>query len=140
MSSDEYPEGEHAWAAFVATRIHIYVDKDTVTVQPDLVPERFPWNHPVYVITGWNPGVVCSVETNNVANGELEAVLRASGHPVYSAEGCAIDGSWAEESYAVEGLAREEAIAIGRRFGQLAIFEVTAAGVDVIGCTDTSVG
>lgn len=135
MAADRYPNGDGAWAAFTATRIHIFVAEGTVTVQPDLLPERFPWNHPVHVITAWNPGVVCSVEQNQLANAELEAALRASGHQVYAAEGRSIDGSWVEESYAVEGLSRDEAIAIGRRFSQLAIFEITDVGVDVIACT-----
>jgi hypothetical protein len=53
---------------------------------------------------------------------------------VGEAVGVAPDLSYGELSVAVGGLTREEAVDIGRRFRQIAIFEVDYQTVKVIGC------
>ena len=60
--------------------------------------------------------------------------LRYRGTWVGEAVGVAPDLSYGEISVAVGGLTREEAVEIGRRYGQLAIFEIGHRKIRVIGC------
>ena len=57
--------------------------------------------------------------------------------PVFDAIGSSPDGSHAEESFAVIGASRETCVAIGARFGQDAIFELTTTEQIVVGCDGT---
>lgn len=74
------------------------------------------------VVTAWNPGsLLRSVEENARSQAEL---LQAIGELVLSgwaAEGKADGGGWREESVCILGLDAAGAIALGRRFGQLAV-------------------
>lgn len=129
-----YVQGDDAWTAFSATCIDIHVGSSTIWVQPNSTPAPLPWESPVHVITGWNPGQLQTDEANHAANVALEAALRLSRAQVYPAEGRATNGTWAEDSFAVVGLSRSDAISLGRQFGQLAIFEITAQGIEVLSC------
>jgi hypothetical protein len=65
---------------------------------------------------------------------DLRNELTRRGTWVGEAVGVAPDLSYGELSVAVGGLTREEAVEIGRRFRQVAIFEVDYQTVKVIGC------
>lgn len=65
---------------------------------------------------------------------DLRNELTRRGTWVGEAVGVAPDLSYGELSVAVGGLTREEALEIGRRFRQVAIFEVDYQTVKVIGC------
>jgi hypothetical protein len=65
---------------------------------------------------------------------DLRNELTRRGAWVGEAVGVAPDLSYGELSVAVGGLTREEAVDIGRRFRQVAIFEVDYQAVKVIGC------
>lgn len=120
--------------AFHSTIVRIDAPDGAVVVQPGVSHPQVPWTGLAHVITGWNPGRLATAEENNAANITLEKTLRATGLEVFPATGDAIDGTWSEESFAVVGMLRAQAVALGRRFGQLAIFEITANQVSVLDC------
>ena len=65
---------------------------------------------------------------------DLRAELTRRGRWVGEAVGVAPDLSYGELSVVVGGLTRDEAIDVGRRFRQIAIFEVDDMVVRVVGC------
>jgi hypothetical protein len=73
-------------------------------------------------LTAWNPGSLPrSGEENARAQAELVKVLGELGLVAWPAEGKADGGGWREESVCVLGLDSAGAVALGRRFGQLAV-------------------
>jgi hypothetical protein len=73
-------------------------------------------------ITAWNPGSLPrSAEENSSAQAELVRTLSELGLLVWPGEGKADAGGWREESLCVLGLEAPSAVALGRRFGQLAV-------------------
>jgi hypothetical protein len=74
-------------------------------------------------ITACNPGSVRVTDGQNLARQrELEQVITARGCVSYRGDGIGDDGDWpAEPSLLILGIARDEAVQLGRRFGQLAV-------------------
>jgi hypothetical protein len=73
-------------------------------------------------ITAWNPGSIPrEAEQNTRAQGELVRVIAQLGFQAWPAEGKADSGGWREESLCVLDLEAAAAVAVGRRFGQLAV-------------------
>lgn len=102
------------------------------------------FGQPVSIISAWNPSAGATAirrasnDENAAAHSLLERYLQRRGHEFYRARNSAADGSMAEEAFAVFGLKRDEAAAIGRAFGQAAVFyfkgdSVSARG-EVVGC------
>jgi hypothetical protein len=87
------------------------------------------------VITAHNPGGrLASGPDNAAAQVQLVAKLKEQGLTVWPAAGG--DPSWThvEDSAAVIGMDEAEAIALGAQFGQEAIFVLTTADRQVVGC------
>jgi hypothetical protein len=95
---------------------------------------------PLFVLTAWNPG---GVERDRAANDEAERVLErelaAADATTWRALGGSADGSWSEPGVAVANLDRDAACALGERYGQLAVYELTDAVVRVVRCVDRAV-
>jgi hypothetical protein len=74
-------------------------------------------------ITAYNPSSALLAPTENQRRqAELERALSEAGYPYCEGEGVADDGAWpAEPSLLVLGIAEEDAVALGRHFGQRAI-------------------
>lgn len=91
----------------------------------------------VHVLTAWNPG---KDRPGDVINREQNQALRlrieAMGHSPFSAIGRDPNSDHAEESWAVVGLTDQEAIALGRAFGQVAVFRISGSRQTVLGCVD----
>lgn len=90
----------------------------------------------VHVLTAWNPdeerpGTPVNRERNRRLRRRLD---EAGADRVLPAIGASPDGDHFEESFAVTGLDRPTALALGREFGQVAIFELTRADQVVVGC------
>jgi hypothetical protein len=74
------------------------------------------------VVTAWNPGSLPrSAEENAAAQAELLKAVAELGLSSWAAEGKADAGGWREESLCVLELDAARAVALGRRFGQLAV-------------------
>ena len=94
----------------------------------------------LHVITAFNPlSERRSLEENQAANRELEGVLTRIGKTHRPAINRAPDGDWEEPGFAVEGLTREEARELGRRFGQHAIFEMQRRELRIVACFEERV-
>jgi hypothetical protein len=73
-------------------------------------------------VTAWNPGSLPrSAEENSRAQAELVRTLSELDLRAWPGEGKADAGGWREESLCVLGLEAPSAVALGRRFGQLAV-------------------
>lgn len=70
-------------------------------------------------MTAWNPGRTVSRSENDEAQLRLRERLRAK--RVLEAVGRSADETWAEPSVFVFDCSRDEALSIGRAFGQLAV-------------------
>jgi len=95
---------------------------------------------PIHVITAHNPGGHrSSPEDNALAQSRLTDRVTEAALEHYAAAGG--DRAWehVEPSLAVVGLDREQACALGREFGQDAIFEWSPTGLAVLSCTDARV-
>lgn len=91
----------------------------------------------LHVITAWNPGDLRPArEENQSRNVELRADIEAMGLSVLSALGSDPNSEHSEESWAVFGLTDEQAIALGAKFDQVAVFQITGSRQTVLGCKD----
>jgi len=79
-------------------------------------------------------------EANDDANADLAGELWATGATLARAVGRSPDGSHSEDSVAASPLSRQEAKELGRRYGQDAIYEVTAEAVLLLSCDTDRVG
>jgi hypothetical protein len=132
------------WWHYRRTLLRIDVGARSLAVRlvpEDGVPSGGPWpfDLPVVVLTAWNPGSVAREPRDNaLAQAALEAELRAVGLAVLPAEGIGEDSGWTEPSAAVPGLGLEDAVALGVRYGQRALYRLDAGGAEIIGCLDAA--
>ena len=110
-----------------------------------LVPDRRgatgPWpegiDAPVVIVTAWNPDSrVRSEAVNRVAHGDLAAELGRRGVPHWPATGRDPELEHHEEGVALPGMAEAEGVALGRSYGQAAVYVWTPAAWEVVSCTD----
>ncbi len=128
---------DERWTAFDRTVVEIEFNGSTVRVGPDTgpVPATLLDGGACHVVTAWNPDGERRPEAQNAAAHErLVADLEAIGARWVAATGSACDGSWSERGVCAFGLGRERAVELGARYGQLAVFELSAAGLAVIAC------
>lgn len=89
----------------------------------------------LFVITAWNPAHERPGDAaNREANRSLHRDLEANGCVTFAALGSDPHSPHAEESWATTGIAEEEAIALGVKYRQVAIFRLDAERQTVIGC------
>jgi hypothetical protein len=69
-----------------------------------------------------------SAAQNAEAMAALDGLLAKAGYPRYAGEGRAPDGAWREPSVLALGIYRENAMALGRLFGQNAIVFIEKGG------------
>ena len=90
-----------------------------------------------WVVTAWNPfSEELSSAVNAGRHAKLCERLGNDGLTWLPAVGSSPDGGWAEESVAVVGIDRAAARALGREFGQHAVFEVADGLLRVHACFD----
>jgi Protein of unknown function (DUF3293) len=92
----------------------------------------------VHVITAYNPaGTVAPDEANTSAHERLTAKLQEIGATYFAAAGGDVQWTHVEPSVAVIGMTDEDARALGREFGQDAIFGWSPTALVALSC-DTS--
>jgi len=102
--------------------------------------DALPCDAPMFVLTAHNPqGLTRDREVNIEAERALERELVVIGVTCWSATGRSRDASWSEPGVAVGGFDRARACEFGRRYDQLAVFELTADAVHVVRCVDAAV-
>lgn len=128
------------WGAYLSAEIWIETPMGGVLVSPMPLMQTVgeypdPQGRAIAVITAHNPGGQRADEqTNAVAQRNLEAELDRRGLAWWRADGA--DPSWThiEESVAVPGLTLPDAIELGVRFGQEAVFLLTPTSLTVADC------
>lgn len=91
------------------------------------------------VVTAWNPGSVPRSEQENAAaQRALSETLERAGLVAWPARGESPGREWAEESLCVLDLDPEQARALARRFGQLAVVHGELGGEATLLLTDES--
>ena len=114
-------------------RAVLEVETDASTVHPVDVARQE--GRCVYLVTACNPGGSQRSDPENAAaNAELEAELSARSLPWLRAVGRDEASSWVEPGCCVLGIDREQAAEIGRRYGQLAIYEISPEALSVVWC------
>lgn len=116
--------GVHPWAYYIATVVHFDVAGLVGVVEPfdGEQGDAHPPLGPLHVITAVQPDSDSRSDDNAERLRALDEELFAAGLRIGRAEGSSADGRHREASRAVFGLEDSEARAIGRRFGQVAIF------------------
>ncbi|SED42019.1 Protein of unknown function [Streptomyces misionensis] len=134
------------WDHYRTAVVDIRLPGRTVHVEPrafGTAEGRFPeaaGGAAVHVITAWNPrGRTASAGANARAHRLLLGRLRRLGLGWWPAEGGDPGGTHREESVAVVGLDDAAARALGRRFGQDAVFAWTPGAWRVLACATGAV-
>ena len=83
------------------------------------------WPSLFHIITGYNPGEFVGDEINAKADEALRKELNLAGSRCFRVIGCSPDLKHQEQGWGVAGQSEERALAIGRQYGQNAIFEVS---------------
>jgi hypothetical protein len=129
-----------AWEAYVTTEVRIEVPGGAVRVFPGPPLQASgqypdPAGRPIAVITAHNPhGRVSPDEANAAAARLLEEDITRRGLEWWPAAGA--DPAWehVEQSVAIPGLSEADALALGAKYDQEAIFILTPASRKVIDC------
>ena len=121
------------WDTYADTII-VRSEPRSVLAGPDALDDwSFP--EPCHVITAWNPdSLLTSGDQNSEANDRLATTIIRHGGAIEPVVGRSSDNTWSEDSFLVVGVSREQAVDIGRSFGQLAIFELDRHSVHVVRC------
>jgi hypothetical protein len=89
----------------------------------------------LHVITAWNPGDERpSQETNDTQNDLLRADMLALGVQPLEALGSDLSSEHSEKSWAAVGMTDGQAIELGKKYEQVAIFRINGSRQTVLGC------
>jgi hypothetical protein len=131
------------WADYASSIVEIVrpAEGDFVTVRAARAGQkgRWPWPtpEPVPILTAWDPG---EDRPGRVVNRRLGAELESDLHPrarrLLFAVGVDPLAEHREEGVAALGLAVDEAVALGARYRQEAIFVWTPDAWSVVSCRD----
>jgi hypothetical protein len=131
------------WAAYARTVVEIVrgAEGDFVTVcaAPPAQRGRWPWPtpEPLPILTAWDPGEERpGLEVNRRLGAELAATLRPLAGRLLEAVGVEADSGHREEGLAALGLSVDEAVEIGARYRQDAIFVWAPDAWSLVSCRD----
>ncbi|MDN5864468.1 MAG: DUF3293 domain-containing protein [Gammaproteobacteria bacterium] len=89
------------------------------------------------IVTAWNPAELRPERAvNERANVRLAEEIERCGWRAYAARGGSGDGSHVEPSFAVANISRAEALALGRRYAQAAVFYWDGSDATILYCSD----
>jgi hypothetical protein len=127
------------WDLYLDALIECEIDGRACCLRgPDA--EALPADAPIFVLTAYNPGGEDRADAlNRASERALERELARQGSTFWPALGHSRDGSWSEPGVAVAGFDRPRACEVGDRYGQLAVYELTADEVHVVRCDDAEV-
>ena len=104
---------------------------------PAEVGDSFPFVGAVHIVTAHNPrGVMSDEASNGLAHQALIERAAAMEVGTIATEGSAPDGSMREPGLLMIGLARAEAVSMGRAFAQSAIYEWAPDRLEIVGVLD----
>jgi len=129
------------WSTYTKAVVDLYPPARTAIriypADPDVLGDWPPGlQPPVYVLTAWNPGTLRPGEAvNHARQSELLSILESWALELWPAVGRDLDTSHYEESAAVSGVPEADALELGARFGQDAIFCWTRTSWSVVSCS-----
>lgn len=121
------------WAGFAGAIVRITLPRGLATLRPAEpgTVGAFPFAGDIHIITAHNPaGQLVDAGANEAAHRALTAAL--AGRPTAPTVGSAEDGSMAEPGFALLDSDEAEALRLGARFGQAAIYRWTAEALQII--------
>jgi len=128
------------WASYSRTVVEIVgsgVGDLVVRSAPPGEVGEWPWPSPdpVHILTAWDPGGERPSEADNRRReADLEADLRPLAGGIWVAEGFDPVSGHREEGVAVRGIREADALALGARYGQDAIFAWTPREWTIVAC------
>jgi hypothetical protein len=106
-----------------------------VTFRIDGAPEGRAPAETLAIITAWNPADLRPMHAvNERANERLADAIERLGFAHRPALGRSVDGRHTEPSFAVAGISRTEAVALGRRYAQAAVFFWDGKRARILSC------
>jgi hypothetical protein len=133
------PPHDELWDLYADAVIECELDGRPVTLRGPGAGE-LPAQAPLFVVTAYNPnGIARDHARNEAAQAALEADVQQGGGLAWPATGQSRDASWSEPGVAVGGFDRAAACDLGRRYDQLAVFELTADELHVVRCADDEI-
>jgi hypothetical protein len=129
------------WASYARTIVRILrpcVGDLAVGSAPPGVVGEWPWPslEPVHILTAWDPGGERPTDADNRrCQLALEAELRPRAGGMWVAEGVDPASGHREEGVAVRGISEADALALGARHSQDAIFAWTPLEWTIVACT-----
>jgi hypothetical protein len=133
------PSNDELWDLYADAVIHCEVDGRAITLRgpgAGVLPAAVP----LFVLTAYNPnGIAREHALNEAAQEDLEADVRRRGALGWPATGRSRDASWSEPGVAVSGFDRAAACELGRRYDQLAVFELAPDELHVVRCADDEI-
>jgi hypothetical protein len=131
---------EDPWASYERTVVEILHPGGgilRVRSAPVADEARWPWpdGQPVHLLTAWDPGLERpGREVNRARQAALEADLALLSVPLLAAVGVDPATGRREEGVAVRGLPEADALALGVRYGQDAVFAWTPTAWAIVAC------
>lgn len=132
---------ELRWATYRDTVVEAELVPETlVALTGDAGVEPWPFPGPVYVITGCNPqGVSLGEERHDYINQQIAEDVVGRGGRYLMGVGRSPDGSHVEPSIIAWRISRADAIDMGNKANQDAIFEIDADEMRLLSCHDDRV-
>lgn len=122
------------WDGFVSAIVTLDLPQGPHRLEPAPAGTvgRFPFDADVHIVTAYNPA---GIETSAAHNRRraLELLAALDGVRSHPSIGSAPDGSMAEPGRAIVGIGTDAAVALGRRFGQRAIYEWRPDALVIVG-------
>lgn len=132
--------GEFDPSRYAGAVVDITLPSRIMRLSPaDAAGTGFPFETPVHVVSASNPGCELPAEENAARHAGLVAAVRLLDIVTLDAVGRDTTSEYAEASVVLVGLSDDEALALGRRFGQDAIFRWSADSVAIMDCTTEDV-
>jgi hypothetical protein len=127
------------WETYTRTVVEIVLPGGAVVVRAAPVGTAGEWlfesREPVFILTAWDPGAERpSTEENRMRQSALMEDLRRWSDTMWPALGVDPLSAHREEGVAVSGLSTAEAVALGARFRQDAIFVWTPEEWVILAC------
>ncbi|MFF1810752.1 DUF3293 domain-containing protein [Streptomyces sp. NPDC058251] len=133
------------WANYQRAVVDVAFPAHGIRVMPDPsgsasgLPYPLDSAHTIHIVTAFNPrGRSTTVRANLRAQHELLRTLGLRGLQWWPAVGGDAAGTHAEISAAVVGMDDAQARALGRRFGQDAVFAWSPASWRLLGCAEAT--
>jgi hypothetical protein len=139
MSSHDINRDE-MWRGFADAVIRIELPAGPHRIEPRPAGDvgEFPLDGTVHIVTAHNPAGRAATEHDNRTR-HSQLTLAIDGRTSWPTVGSAPDGSMPEPGFAISGLDPTAALELGRRFGQRAIYEWSAAALRIVGVDEPDV-